>query len=47
MCFVLLPKVGSFEYMAPDVVNIWRATELDWSHTYDKRCDLWSLGVIL
>ncbi|RWS24570.1 MAP kinase-interacting serine/threonine-protein kinase 1-like protein, partial [Leptotrombidium deliense] len=38
----LLTPVGSAEFMAPEVVEafIGEAT------TYDKRCDLWSLGVI-
>ena len=42
---VLQTPVGSAEYMAPEVVeafvNEYEAT------CYDKRCDLWSLGVIL
>ena len=29
--------------MAPEVVDVW--TDQAWS--YDKRCDLWSLGIIL
>lgn len=35
-------KVGSAEFMAPEVVDafVGEAT------SYDKRCDLWSLGVI-
>ncbi|KAF8784956.1 MAP kinase-interacting serine/threonine-protein kinase 1-like [Argiope bruennichi] len=39
----LLSPVGSAEFMAPEVVNgfIGEATP------YDKRCDLWSLGVIM
>ncbi|XP_077981044.1 MAP kinase-interacting serine/threonine-protein kinase 1-like isoform X2 [Glandiceps talaboti] len=39
----LLTPVGSAEYMAPEVVDafIGEATP------YDKKCDLWSLGVIL
>ena len=36
-------KVGSAEFMAPEVVDVW--TDQAWS--YDKRCDLWSLGIIL
>lgn len=35
--------VGSAEYMAPEVVDAWVG---DASH-YDKKCDLWSLGIIL
>jgi len=29
--------------MAPEVVDVW----LDRAWSYDKRCDLWSLGIIL
>jgi len=36
--------VGSAEYMAPEVVNTFL---YDDSHHYDKRCDVWSLGVIM
>lgn len=36
--------VGSAEYMAPEVVNTFL---YDDSHYYDKRCDIWSLGVIM
>ncbi len=36
-------QVGSAEFMAPEVVDVW--TDQAWS--YDKRCDLWSLGIIL
>lgn len=39
----LLTPVGSAEFMAPEVVAVW--TDQAWS--YDKRCDLWSLGIIL
>ena len=39
----LLTPVGSAEYMAPEVVDVWQ--EQAWS--YDKRCDVWSLGIIL
>jgi MAP kinase interacting serine/threonine kinase len=38
----LLTPVGSAEFMAPEVVDVW--VEQGWS--YDKRCDLWSLGII-
>ncbi|XP_077608286.1 MAP kinase-interacting serine/threonine-protein kinase 1 isoform X3 [Crocuta crocuta] len=34
---------GSAEYMAPEVVEVFR----DEATFYDKRCDLWSLGVVL
>ena len=36
-------QVGSAEYMAPEVVDAFKTQ----ATTYDKRCDLWSLGVIL
>ncbi|XP_068676461.1 MAP kinase-interacting serine/threonine-protein kinase 1-like isoform X2 [Montipora foliosa] len=36
-------QVGSAEYMAPEVVEAFKTQ----ATTYDKRCDLWSLGVIL
>jgi MAP kinase interacting serine/threonine kinase len=39
----LLSPVGSADFMAPEVVNAWLYR--GWS--YDKRCDLWSLGIIL
>lgn len=29
--------------MAPEVVDVW----VDQAWSYDKRCDLWSLGIIL
>lgn len=38
-----LPQCGSAEYMAPEVVEVFT----DEASFYDKRCDLWSLGVIL
>lgn len=41
---VLQTPVGSAEYMAPEVVD---AFVNDKATCYDKRCDLWSLGVIL
>lgn len=41
----LLTPVGSAEFMAPEIVE---AFIYDLQATvYDKRCDLWSLGVIL
>jgi len=48
----LLTPVGSCEYMAPEVVNTFTAEEeddRDDDHElyYDKKCDLWSLGVIM
>jgi MAP kinase interacting serine/threonine kinase len=39
----LLSPVGSADFMAPEVVDVW----LDHAWSYDKRCDLWSLGTIL
>jgi len=39
----LLTPVGSAEFMAPEVVDVWQ----DQAWSYDKRCDLWSLGIIL
>ena len=36
-------KVGSAEYMAPEVIDAFHGD----APAYDKRCDLWSLGVIL
>ena len=35
--------VGSAEFMAPEVVDVWQ----DQAWSYDKRCDIWSLGIIL
>ncbi|XP_039295702.1 MAP kinase-interacting serine/threonine-protein kinase 1 isoform X2 [Nilaparvata lugens] len=40
----LLTPVGSAEFMAPEVVEAFVASE---ASSYDKRCDLWSLGVIM
>ena len=37
------PQCGSAEYMAPEVVEVFT----DEATFYDKRCDLWSLGVVL
>ncbi|XP_050972304.1 MAP kinase-interacting serine/threonine-protein kinase 2b [Labeo rohita] len=39
----LLTPCGSAEYMAPEVVEAFNEE----ATIYDKRCDLWSLGVIL
>lgn len=39
----LLTPVGSAEFMAPEVVEAF----IGEASTYDKRCDLWSLGVIM
>ncbi|XP_015492261.1 MAP kinase-interacting serine/threonine-protein kinase 1 isoform X4 [Parus major] len=39
----LTTPCGSAEYMAPEVVEVF----MEEATFYDKRCDLWSLGVIL
>lgn len=39
----LLTPVGSAEFMAPELVDALKGE----ATSYDKRCDLWSLGVIL
>eukprot|EP00112_Aurelia_sp_Birch-Aquarium-sp1_P013765 Seg2936.2 transcript_id=Seg2936.2/GoldUCD/mRNA.D3Y31 product="MAP kinase-interacting serine/threonine-protein kinase 2" protein_id=Seg2936.2/GoldUCD/D3Y31 len=39
----LYTPVGSAEYMAPEVVEAFQGD----APSYDKKCDLWSLGVIL
>ncbi|XP_078187774.1 MAP kinase-interacting serine/threonine-protein kinase 1 isoform X12 [Callithrix jacchus] len=39
----LTTPCGSAEYMAPEVVEVFT----DQASFYDKRCDLWSLGVVL
>ena len=39
----LLTPVGSAEFMAPELVDALKGE----ATTYDKRCDLWSLGVII
>lgn len=39
----LFTPVGSAEFMAPEVVELF----LGEANYYDKRCDLWSLGVIV
>jgi len=40
---VFVTQVGSAEYMAPEVVDAWVGD----ASSYDKKCDLWSLGIIL
>jgi len=40
----LLTPVGSAEYMAPEVVEGFVSDD---AGPYDKRCDLWSLGVVI
>merc|ERR1719480_380196 len=43
---LLLTPVGSAEFMAPEIVEAFiEDTEDDFN--YDKRCDLWSLGVMM
>merc|ERR1712117_364496 len=43
---LLLTPVGSAEFMAPEIVEAFiEETEDDFK--YDKRCDLWSLGVMV
>lgn len=39
----LASPVGSAEFMAPEVVDAFVGEALK----YDKRCDMWSLGVII
>ncbi|XP_047020164.1 MAP kinase-interacting serine/threonine-protein kinase 1-like isoform X1 [Helicoverpa zea] len=39
----LMTPVGSAEFMAPEVVSLFAGSA---ANHYDKRCDLWSLGVI-
>uniref|UniRef100_A0A8D8M7R4 non-specific serine/threonine protein kinase n=1 Tax=Cacopsylla melanoneura TaxID=428564 RepID=A0A8D8M7R4_9HEMI len=41
---LLLTPVGSAEFMAPEIVNAFLGPE---ASGYDKRCDLWSLGVVV
>merc|ERR1711936_1337378 len=46
----LLTPVGSVEYMAPEVVDTFLIDDYDdddESICYNKKCDLWSLGVIM
>jgi MAP kinase interacting serine/threonine kinase len=44
----LLTPVGSVEYMAPEVVDTFLVDEYyDEELSYDKKCDLWSLGIIM
>merc|ERR1719500_2403890 len=47
----LLSPVGSLEYMAPEVVDTFLIDDYedddDESICYNKKCDLWSLGVIM
>ena len=41
----LSSPVGSAQYMAPEVVDAFTGSHVDVA-LYDKRCDLWSLGVV-
>lgn len=48
----LLTPVGSVEYMAPEVVDTFLLTddyydEEEEELTYNKKCDMWSLGIIM
>jgi len=43
---LLTTPVGSLEYMAPEVVDTFLASAVDISLAYNKKCDLWALGVI-
>eukprot|EP00091_Calanus_sinicus_P000547 TRINITY_DN1047_c0_g1_i1.p1 TRINITY_DN1047_c0_g1~~TRINITY_DN1047_c0_g1_i1.p1 ORF type:complete len:442 (-),score=150.61 TRINITY_DN1047_c0_g1_i1:118-1443(-) len=46
----LLSPVGSLEYMAPEVVEAFMVDDYDDDEeeiSYNKKCDLWSLGIIM
>jgi len=46
----LLTPVGSVEYMAPEVVDTFLVDDYydeEEDLSYDKKCDLWSLGIIM
>merc|ERR1719449_198935 len=45
----LLTPVGSLEYMAPEVVEAFMVDDYDDDEeiSYDKKCDMWSLGIIM
>merc|ERR1712106_254189 len=46
----LLTPVGSLEYMAPEVVDAFRVDDYDDEEeeiSYNKKCDIWSLGIIM
>eukprot|EP00092_Neocalanus_flemingeri_P041212 GFUD01044872.1.p1 GENE.GFUD01044872.1~~GFUD01044872.1.p1 ORF type:complete len:449 (+),score=148.58 GFUD01044872.1:143-1489(+) len=47
----LLTPVGSLEYMAPEVVDTFMLDDYDDDDeaeiSYNKKCDLWSLGIIM
>merc|ERR1719186_1767312 len=47
---LLITPVGSLEYMAPEVVDTFTVDDYgddDYEISYDKKCDLWSLGIIM
>merc|ERR1712106_944889 len=46
----LLTPVGSLEYMAPEVVDAFMVDDYDDEEediSYNKKCDIWSLGIIV
>ena len=46
----LLTPVGSLEYMAPEVVEAFMVDDYDDEEeeiSYNKKCDMWSLGIIM
>jgi len=46
----LLTPVGSLEYMAPEVVEAFMVDDYDDDEdelSYNKKCDMWSLGIIM
>merc|ERR1712106_311111 len=46
----LLTPVGSLEYMAPEVVDAFMIDDYDDEEeelSYNKKCDIWSLGIIM
>merc|ERR1711892_249555 len=43
----LLTPVGTLEYMAPEVAEAFKVDNDDEEITYDKKCDLWSLGITM
>merc|ERR1712123_154658 len=46
----LLTPVGSLEYMAPEVVDAFMVDDYDDEEeelSYNKKCDIWSLGIIM
>jgi len=46
----LLTPVGSLEYMAPEVVEAFTVDDYDDDEeelSYNKKCDMWSLGIIM